>query len=64
MHEERQGIIMKDNTFIIVGVSQTITMLIITAIASTSDTILAFLGIILLIDAMCYVAHRILNKKQ
>ncbi len=53
---------MKDNTFIIVGVSQTITMLIITAIAS--DTILAFLGVILLIDAMCYVAHRILNKKH
>lgn len=55
---------MKDNTFVIVGVSQTITMLIITAIASTSDTILAFLGVILLIDAICYVAHRILNKKH
>lgn len=55
---------MKDNTFIIVGVSQTITMLIITAIASTSDTILAFLGVTVLIDAMCYVIHCILNKKQ
>ena len=55
---------MKDNTFVIVDVSQTITMLIITAIASTSDTILAFLGVILLIDATCYVAHRILNKKH
>ena len=54
---------MKDNTFIIVGVSQTITMLIITATASTSDTILTFLGVIVLIDAMCYVAHHILNKK-
>lgn len=38
---------MKDNTFVIVGVSQTITMLIITAITSTNDTILAFLGVIL-----------------
>lgn len=55
---------MKDNTFIIVGVSQTITMLIITVIASTSDTILAFLGVTALIDVMCYVVHRILNKKQ
>lgn len=55
---------MKDNTFVIVDVSQTITMLIITTIASTSDTILAFLGVILLIDAICYVAHRILNKKH
>lgn len=55
---------MKDNTFIIIGVSQTITMLIITAIASTSDTILAFLGVTVLIDAMCYVAHHILNKKH
>lgn len=55
---------MKDNTFVIVGVSQMITMLIITAIASTSDTILAFLDVILLIDAICYVAHRILNKKH
>lgn len=55
---------MKDNTFVIVGVLQTITMLIVTTIASTSDTILAFLGIILLIDAICYVAHRILNKKH
>lgn len=55
---------MKDNTFIIVGVSQTITMLIITAIASTHDTILTFLGVTVLIDAICYIAHRILNKKQ
>lgn len=55
---------MKDNTFVIIGVSQTITMLIITAIASTSNTILAFLGIILLIDAMCYVTYRLLNKKH
>lgn len=55
---------MKDNTFIIVGVSQTITMLIITAIVSTCDTILAFLGVTALIDVMCYVIHRILNKKQ
>lgn len=61
--KREKGIIIKDNTFVIVGVSQTITMLIITAIASTSDTILAFFGIILLIDAMCYVAHHILNKK-
>lgn len=55
---------MKNNTFIIVGVLQTITMLIVTTIASTSDTILTFFGIILLIDAMCYVAHRLLNKKH
>lgn len=55
---------MKDNTFLIVGISQTITMLIITTIASTSDTILAFLGITVLIDTMCYVAHRLLNKKH
>lgn len=55
---------MKDNTFIIIGVSWTITMLIITAIASTSNTILAFIGVILLIDAMCYIAHRIVNKKH
>lgn len=55
---------MKDNTFIIVGISQTITMLIITAIASTSDTILAFLGVTVLINVMCYVIHHILNKKQ
>lgn len=55
---------MKDNTFIIVGVSQTITMLIIITIASTGDTILAFLGVTVFIDAMCYVIHRILNKKQ
>ena len=64
VHKERKGIIMKDNTFVIVGISQTITMLIITTITSTSDTILAFLGIILLIDAMYYVAHRLLNKKH
>lgn len=55
---------MKDNTFIIVGMSQTITMLIITAIASTSDNILTFLGVTVLIDAICYIAHRILNKKH
>lgn len=55
---------MKDNTFIIVGVSQTIMMLIIMATASTSDNILTFLGVTVLIDAMCYVAHHILNKKH
>lgn len=55
---------MKDNTFVIVGVSQTIAMLIIMAIvARTVTTILAFLGVIVLINAMCYVAHRMLNKK-
>lgn len=55
---------MKDNTFLIVGISQTITMLIITTIASTKDTILAFLGVTVLIDVICYVAHHILNKKH
>lgn len=55
---------MKDNTFLIVGISQTITMLIITATASTSDNILTFLGVTVLIDVMCYVAHHILNKKH
>lgn len=53
-----------DNRFAIVSISQTIILLIVTPIASTSDTILAFLGIILLIDAMCYVAYRLLNKKH
>ena len=55
---------MKDNTFIIIGASQTITMLIIMAIvARTGATILALIGVIILINAMCYVAHCILNKK-
>lgn len=53
-----------DNRFAIVGISQTIILLIVTIIASTNDTILAFLGVTALIDVMCYVAHRILNKKQ
>lgn len=53
-----------DNRFAIVGISQTIILLIVTIIASTNDTILAFLGVTVLIDAMCYVIHRILNKKQ
>lgn len=56
---------MKDNTFIIIGASQTITMLIIMAIvARTVATILAFIGITLYINVMCYVAHCILNKKH
>lgn len=56
---------MKDNTFIIVGASQTIAMLIIMAmVARTCATILAFLGVIILINVMCYIAHRILNKKH
>ena len=53
-----------DNRFAIVGISQTIILLIVTSIASTSDNILTFLGVTVLIDAMCYVAHRLLNKKH
>ena len=41
---------MKDNTFIIVDVLQTITILIVTTIASTSDTILTFFW--------CHSSHR------
>lgn len=44
-----------DNRFAIVGISQTIILLIVTIIASTNDTILAFLGVTVLIDVMCYV---------
>lgn len=56
---------MKDNTFIIIGATQTITMLIIMAmIARTGATILALFGITLFINVMCYVAHCILNKKH
>ena len=56
---------MKDNTFIIIGATQTITMLIIMAmVARTGATILALIGITLFINVMCYVAHCILNKKH
>lgn len=56
---------MKDNTFIIIGATQTITMLIIMAmVARTCTTILALIGITLFINMMCYVAHCILNKKH
>ena len=55
---------MKDNTFIIIGATQTITMLIIMAmVARTGTAILSFIGVIVLINAMCYVTHCILNKK-
>lgn len=56
---------MKDNTFVFIGVSITISVLIVMAIvARTGATILAFIGIIILLDAMCYVAHRSLNDKR
>lgn len=56
---------MKDNTFIIIGATQTITMLIIMAmVARTCTTILALIGITLFINVMCYVTHCILNKKH
>ena len=56
---------MKDNTFVAVGVSITISLLIVMAIvARTGATILAFIGVIILLDAMCYVAHCSLNSKR
>lgn len=56
---------MKDNTFIAVGVAITIPILIIMAIvARTGATILAFIGVIILLDAMCYVAHCSVNSRR
>lgn len=56
-----------DNRFAIVGISQTIILLIVTAIASTNDTILTyfkFTVLIITINSICYVILHIWNKKH
>lgn len=56
-----------DNRFAIVGISQTIILLIVTAIASTKDTILTyfkFTVLIIVINSICYVILHIWNKKH
>lgn len=56
---------MKDNTFVAVGGAITISVLIVMAIvARTGATIFAFIGVIILLDIMCYVVHCSLNDKR
>lgn len=39
-------------------------LFVLASVAHTRATILAFLGAIILINVMCYIVHRILNKKH
>lgn len=55
---------MKDNTFILIGMSITIPLLIIMLIVSnTLRMYLMFIGVIGILDLFCFLCHRSINDK-
>lgn len=53
---------MKDNTFIFVGVSITISLLVLMfAVSYTLKMYLMFIGVIFISDLLCFLCHRSIN---
>lgn len=56
---------MKDNTFVLIGIIIAITLLIIMFIVSTSIRMyMSFIGVICLLEVLCFACHRIINDKH
>ena len=65
VNEERGACCLKDNTFVWIGIIIAITLLIIMVVVSTSLRMyMYFIGVICILEVLCFACHRIINDKE
>lgn len=65
VNEERGVCCLKDNTFVLIGIIIAITLLIMMFIVSNSARMyMTFIGVIFILEVLCFVCHKIINDKR